>query len=755
MKTKVESDKNTLKRGPPSVTDRLDAESRRIAKLSHELVYVYGVYGVLDGFTKASGLIKYCFDLLYTDSNCSSSDKMHDWMLTPAGIAVAATETITLVAFSLLGNVLKDNDEDAFKRYIAILWPYFRDTLQGLKNAYTGVRAGLQAFGVLSGQNTRYMIVPFGVLLGSLSVLNRIAMRKYVTEPRKAMTSANGETLQEILRTTLSDKAAYDVFRIGYKLSLMPQDSNIEINTLYLEVVNGLLQYTVISPSGEKICAQIDKKILKYDLTNPVTLDQLKPLLPDILKITSKRSHTFGTVGIGRQSDSLSRNALLGAAYGGVVDGLYLYMGAIGLAVLSYNVFMMVAICCTVFSLTCIATRIYEEKAYQRKFIATQAKIELALCGKELELIFVEIQALAVLASIPVSDEHSETQQQEQSKQQALLMTEFEEKIKEFEVKREKLRVQLTLTDKMAALAGLRDGLAAYSAIGSAMFAVATFKAMLFAPFPPAFLIACVSAGMVSLIGFLAYSLIKNHVHVNASNKKGNAPPEGSFGFYLTEFKRNKEVIRHLEPEKVKNAIIEGMVVDRSPQFHFQEWFEVVRSFCSGLGKGQKSVDFALYPLQEADLQGHYHDTPIMFTVMLLSTAFHSVALALRAHARGFGRPDLEDVKPNATHADSIAVHERSLTSRAPNPADEKRMRLSLLRPHMVGESDDGSCSIAASPVPPRPSTSSAIYNPSFFPTAKMRPRALSVDSLSDRIRKFPRSSPDTTPDSESSRCTS
>ena len=49
--------------------------------------------------------------------------------------------SILLIVFSTLANHFNDEDANLIKRYITILWPYCRDTMKALKNAYKGVRS--------------------------------------------------------------------------------------------------------------------------------------------------------------------------------------------------------------------------------------------------------------------------------------------------------------------------------------------------------------------------------------------------------------------------------------------------------------------------------------------------------------------------------------------------------------------------------------------------------------------------------------
>jgi hypothetical protein len=110
----------------------------------------------------------------------------------------------------------------------------------------------------------------------------------------------------------------------------------------------------------------------------------------------------------------------------------------------------------------------------------------------------------------------------------------------------------------------------------------------------------------------------------------------------------NLDSLNELPVHSVKGIIEEGLEVDRAPQFFFQEWFEVVRSLFSGLGKGPKLVEYTLPSLQEMDAKtGHYHETGSLEILALITALVTGLAMSLRAYARGFGRSK-EKVKENA-----------------------------------------------------------------------------------------------------------
>jgi ankyrin repeat protein len=77
-----------------------------------------------------------------------------------------------------------------------------------------------------------------------------------------------------------------------YDVRLMVDNLQPEKDKLYLREVKNGLEYTVITPSGEVKTDKIMPKQL--DIPRPFSLDTLRPLLPNILRITAGRGHTTG-----------------------------------------------------------------------------------------------------------------------------------------------------------------------------------------------------------------------------------------------------------------------------------------------------------------------------------------------------------------------------------------------------------------------------------------------------------------------------
>lgn len=515
------------------MTGRLDVQ-HRLAKWFHEKGFIYVLYGSLDGLSLNYSTLKYFFDVM-SQKDKSSSDVMHDWMLTPAGIVGTALSSIGVIVFSLLANHFKDDDKNALKRFIAISWPYIRDMGKAVKNSFKGIRSTFQLaelFG--SGKNLRQLIVPFGVLLGVFSIANRLWYR-HMIEQRKKMMTANKEFLEEILKEE-----------------------------------------------------KLDRETLE-------TLKQKRTQIP-------------------RQSKDSRTGALFSACYGGAVDGLYLYMGIFSVCAIMPPALIVLTVFCSIYMVVSVVTRIYEEYNYQHMLTIAETRVDLALESRELELRFAELEA--------------DLGNKEKS-------TKFQDTLRSFIKKREKLQILLTPSYASAFLAGIRNGLYAYSAFSSVIFAVATILTLAAVAFPPALLIAMVSIGMAALIGFTIYSLVHTY------RERAALKPE-ELSENLTKILASENCLTPAttspKTSKIRALLLSAMDIDIVPQF-FQAWSETLRSFFSGLGKGSKAVDFTMNPLQELDDKGHYHDSLPMLIMTGISALVHSLILAFRAFTKGF-KPD-------------------------------------------------------------------------------------------------------------------
>jgi hypothetical protein len=639
QRTNTEHPKDT------SVPEQLSASDKPpphqvLAKHLHETAYIYALYGALDGLSLSYSMVKYGFDLINTNKKALSSDLMHEWMASPQGALIAATEALTIISFSLLANTFKANDPNSFKRFIATIWPYLRDTMKGLKNAYKGVRGTMGAFSLLSGMNVASMIVPVGVLLGGLSIVNRIWYRR-MRNIRIDMTVKNDKILKAV--QSMDNWEGEDCHFI--RQNTPPNEDDLAsfksgISATYILCGNKLFYLNRLFGSyDELLLSDAQLTSLEEQFTpssaNITKLD--KKQLNELTKITGHQHANLKDTFESQTAflDSNYYKGIVSQSFGGFIDGLYLYVGVLGLSILAPQMFAVMAAASAFFTVTCIATRMYEEYEYQNNLRLSQYKIEFAVCAKELEALCYETTEMLMQ-----SKAETFTGKKEDAKDK---LAAFEKKYKSFVAKREALSDKLTMSNGGAALAGLKSGLAAYSAIGSVLFAIATIYAACSIAIPAAFVIATVAAGLACVIGFTAYMVYKkNHEDTKTKEVISRSEPQ-ELQNLLKKLKRI-EIQSHkesdeIQPSYIKDAISQGLVVDPSPQFFFQEIFEVVRSFFSGVAKGQKSVDYTFNALQEPDEDGHYQDPPIMMVITMASSILFSIVLALRALARGFGRP--------------------------------------------------------------------------------------------------------------------
>ncbi|MDI1351916.1 MAG: hypothetical protein PSV35_03960, partial [bacterium] len=528
-------------------------QSRVLAQYLDKSRHVYYGYAVMDSLSSSYSMFKYFFDL----SLAGSTDDMHDFMLTPAGIAAIAAESIFMVSFSFLACHFDGEEEDNYKKWIASAWPYFRDVMKGLKNAYKGWRSALMALTLMGGMDVKFLILPVGLVLGVFAAANRFLLR-FLVEERKIQMRINNELLLELIKLP----------------SLTHEESK-----LYLE--------------GKKL----EKNNIQYQ-----TL-QYRAL------------------------------AFTGVAVGGFIDGLYLYMGALTLTALAPQLMLAMALVCAFYTVACVITRIYEEYDFQMRLFITQTKCKLVLITKELETSYARLLLLEAKTDKNVND----------YLQISHLKDSLHQLIGRFELKRQLLQQQTSRSYLAAVLLGIKNGLYAYSALSSITFLVSAVLLLAGVAFPPSLIIISVFLGLVFLAGFVVHSLVNNYQHHSAQKD----PKERPY-YKIIEMKEHLAAKEKQAPliaaKEFHELVNEGLVINPAPQTFFQEWFEIYRSLFSGLGKGQKFVDFAGNPLQETGDDGHYHDSPVMFALGAVSALFFGLFLSLRALARGLGRPPLGQV---------------------------------------------------------------------------------------------------------------
>lgn len=282
---------------------------------------------VLFAFTSVSdarNIFSYVFEAM-NDGKTLPSDKMHLWLMTPIGVAIAVIETVFLMLIAILGSYFKETDKNPIKRTLAIAWPYIRESIKGVKNGYKGARS-LVFFGITFGAPTilmSSMLLPLGLSLGFAYLASRVWYRSMCSE-RKKMQSANDY------------------------LSLWLQENDIKKKEEELEK-NLLLKQNL-----QKL---VDEKKIK-NLTDAISGEVLANLIQY------------------KQPLGLRIKSYFSAAFNGSLDGMYLYAGLYALCYLSPPLAILVNVIAIFYVTLSIIKNVYEEFCFQRKLEISAYKAE-------------------------------------------------------------------------------------------------------------------------------------------------------------------------------------------------------------------------------------------------------------------------------------------------------------------------------------------------------------------------------------------
>jgi ABC-type multidrug transport system fused ATPase/permease subunit len=291
---------------------------------------VYGAFG-LTAASDARNIISWGFEVS-NGAGESASDRMHDWLMSPVGIAVATIESLFLIAFAVLGSYFDENHTNPIIRFLALIWPYLRDSLKAIKNGYKGARSLINigiVFGAAAAMSN--LILPLGVTFGAVYLINRIWYR-HMCSVRKKMQSMN-ELLGKwpFLSTT--------------------------------ERLVALKKNKMLKETLEKLCKNLEMTAI----TDDIPLEKLIAL-------------------INTQNKTGKIKGYLSAALNGAFDGFYMYAGLYLLCNLVPALAIVVNVFAIVFIALSILRNIYEEHCFQRKLELSAYKAEYKLLQSMPEL---------------------------------------------------------------------------------------------------------------------------------------------------------------------------------------------------------------------------------------------------------------------------------------------------------------------------------------------------------------------------------
>jgi hypothetical protein len=628
-------------------------KTKKKAKIVSDMQFINGLYAALDGLIISYSVFKLYFDIVCPPS-ATSADVMHDWLSTPTGVAKVASQSIAVIALSLISNLFVPTNNkiageantpvtSTFKTFLYWLiritlewadwaWPYLRDAFKGLKFTYKGLRSTIQLLNLLGAEVQSYVILPLGLALGGVALLNRVLYRAFIMEPRKAAQDIN---IDEWLVKAKALGADYEFCEMS--LDTNSSDLSMNNNKLYLEIdeINRVLKYRVYNPAKNE--GQIPLKNLSsqfFDAGGNVQKMSIADLAThysqQILFQTTKNGHTKTTnieaerLRIRKEIDKqnppsrklfLSPGAWAYAVFSGFTDGLYTYMGVLLFAPMSTPILIAMTAFSVLFVLICIVNRCHEEYEYQQELLQTQASVKLVLCSKEIEERFWNLQ--------------DRSERNAANDQPTKLIIDL---LDEFKASKRALANIITLSNSRAALKGLRVGLYAYSALAALMFVVSTFATT----FPISLLVFGLPAVLAFMTVCVGLSWYLNQKASKLRNKTEEKDKEKERLDILADIILAKVYHQEVSSNEEKNAIKDAMFIQPSPQYPIQELCETVRSLCSGLGKGPKAVAFCFNFLLEQNAKGHYKETPALAAVGAGLSVGYGIAYGLKTFGKKF-----------------------------------------------------------------------------------------------------------------------
>lgn len=217
-------------------------------KKRHKYIYLYSLYIGLDSYRLSFAMIRYCFDLFFANSEVSVHE-MQEWLSSPTGIAIGLLAATSLISFALLATHFDKQDDNALKRWIATSWPYIRDSLKSLRNALRGITSTFTLIFLLDLADIRHLIVPLGLLIGVISIVNRIWFR-YKTNHQNEIREANKNLLVEIRNLSELSQEEIELVRNQIRKSSTQLKILSFLSSLLCGLIDGINPYIGVLALG-------------------------------------------------------------------------------------------------------------------------------------------------------------------------------------------------------------------------------------------------------------------------------------------------------------------------------------------------------------------------------------------------------------------------------------------------------------------------------------------------------------------------
>ena len=658
----------------------------------NQLRLIYILYGFVDGLNLSYSVLKYFFDLVATKNNKNANNLMHNWLLSPEGIA-GFVFTGVLVIFSIFGNVFKDSDKNFFKKYTAKLWPYVRDVIKSTKNAYKGVRSTLSMMHQLGFFSyTNLFLLGAAGVFGAISIVTRLGLRAFRND-RKSRQTKNQALAEELLG------CAYECYPNG-----LPSDPNEWPHNTYVLIGDQssrtpILKYINSEGKEEDVddnAVNVDQLRVASEIKdNQLRRISIRGLLEkdperDVRFIWSQKRLDGFRKNIQTQTKRQQAYGYVASGVAGFIDGMYLYMGLYALTVLVPPAFIVISVFSSLCLLTSILTRIYEEHEYQVRLDLSVVTVEQVTCKKQREAaskaIMLYCMSLEDVIPNPAEPSSKDNDLVQKVWQKVALYQKSQKEYEKAILEEKRLQRLHTVS---AILFGLKNGITVYGVLAAGLFAIGAIFTLASIAFPPVLVLVGVALGLVCLVSFTAYAVYENKKKQAAIDKRhqqqnSTVTPEYQKYFnqlVVLDFKSTQPDDIYLQMIAIKKCVgssvqqsLDGdQAVDSTEQAikemtknkkllntfggvmsnemdpnagprltddnasTLRTVSEVFRSIFSGCTKGVKNIALLFNGLLNLDESGNNHDSMVTLILTGVATAINVVVLGARAWAKGFG----------------------------------------------------------------------------------------------------------------------
>lgn len=492
------------------------------------------------------------------------------------------------------------------------------------------------AYGIVDGFNAviSTLRLIFDVMYKNNNQLSATALRKWMSTPLGLLILI----LETLVLTSLSlltnmhpdpdDKSAFKEywsasrdtlksFKNSYKgIRGLVQTIDIPLNTNSSYIIIPIwLVLGLLSMANRAHYRKFDASRKKIKQQNKALLEKINCMEYDPVRLSEIKPYTL--------NDPDNNLGYRSKAYSGIIDGLYLYMGTAVMLTFAPAAFALITSYSVIFTLTCIAVRVYEEYDRQREVFISEDQVKLAICALELKALF---------------------KAQDKSAEKDLLQA----KMNAFLTMRHESMSRFKRSSGEAILEGLKHGLAIHGALSALVFSAYTVAFALAWSFPPALVLASVTIGIWCLIMCSTWQYIKNDIEIQKQA--------------IIDARRQQDLVDLCSRDSngklfatqthIDAIITDSIQLQRSKPSSIPTSAEVFRAGFSAFGKAPKAIEFFFCTLQKIGEDGRAYDTPLMLLLMLPCTVFYVFALGVSTYYDPWG----ED-KNKAVQAATKNVH--------------------------------------------------------------------------------------------------